>query len=208
MIEMNPTNHGAAKPPYCVTPQTVADVFLNASPGPSEDAAPLTPFMIHVWRQHGLDGAETLARAPERERFVYTFYDTFYQTRAPHRLAAPLKTLQWLNRPALGVSSGFEAHRVALGAPNCYMTRYMLNVWKKIQRNMDIFQPEGYLRFLTWFALECIPVWNLPRYLLPDDLLPVLNRPVQAAASPDGRHAGIWRIAQPCRHCRSGQGFR
>jgi glycosyltransferase involved in cell wall biosynthesis len=44
---------------------------------------------------------------------------------------------------------------------------------------MDIFQPAGYLRFLTWFALECIPAWNLPRYLLPDDLLPVLNLPVK-----------------------------
>ena len=44
---------------------------------------------------------------------------------------------------------------------------------------MDIFQPAGYLRFLTWFALECIPAWNLPRYLLPDDLLPVLNHPVR-----------------------------
>ena len=44
---------------------------------------------------------------------------------------------------------------------------------------MDIFQPAGYLRFLTWFALECIPAWNLPPSLLPDDLLPVLNHPVR-----------------------------
>ena len=176
---MHPSNHGAAKLPNLVTPQTIPDVFLNASSGSNEDAAPLTPFMIHVWRQHGLDSEEALERAPDRERFVYTFYDTFYQTRAPHRLAAPLKTLQWLNRPALDVSSGFKKHAAALGVQNCYMTRYMFHVWKNVQRGMDIFQPAGYLRFLTWFALECIPAWNLPRYLLPDDLLPVLNRPVR-----------------------------
>ena len=62
---------------------------------------------------------------------------------------------------------------------NCYLTRYMLHVWKNVQRGMDIFEPAGYLRFLTWFALECIPAWNLPPYLLPDDLLPVLNHPVR-----------------------------
>jgi Glycosyl transferases group 1 len=176
---MHPSDHGAAKLPHPVTPRTIPEVFLNAGSASNEEAAPLTPFMIHVWRQHGLENEEMLERASDRERFVYTFYDTFFQTRAPYRLVSPPETLQWLNRPELEVSSKFKKHAAALGVQNCYMTQYMLHVWKNVQRGMDIFEPAGYLRFLTWFALECIPAWNLPPYLLPDDLLPVLNRPIR-----------------------------
>jgi glycosyltransferase involved in cell wall biosynthesis len=177
---MQPSDHGAAKLPDLVTPQTIASVFLKASSNSGETAAPLTPFMIHVWRQRGLDSEEILGRAPDRERFVNTFYySTFHQTRAPYRLAVAPEMLQWLNLPALDASSGLDSHRAAWGGWNCYLTRYMLHVWKNYQRDMDVLQPAGYLRFLTWFALEYIPAWNLPPSLLPDDLLPVLNHPVR-----------------------------
>ena len=86
--------------------------------------------MIHVWRQRGLDNEEMLERAPDRERFAYSFFDYFHHSRAPHRLAAAPKILQWLNQPALDVSSGFDSHRAALGVQNRYLTRYMFHVWK------------------------------------------------------------------------------
>src|ERR1041385_8522985 len=99
---MQPSDQGAAKLLNLVTPQTVAGVFLNASCGSNEAAAPLTPFMIHVWRQRGLDSEEMLERAPDRERFVNTFYYfTFHQTRAPYSLAAAPRTLAWMNQPVL-----------------------------------------------------------------------------------------------------------
>ena len=89
---MHPSDHGAAKLPHPVTPQTIPEVFLNASSGSNEEAAPLSPFMIHVWRQHGLDSEEALERAPDRERFVYTFLTRF--TRHERRIA-------WQLRPKL-----------------------------------------------------------------------------------------------------------
>src|SRR3954470_1402494 len=102
---MHPSHHGAAKLPNCLTPQSIADVFLNASPGSNDEAAPLSPFMVHVWRQHGLNSDEVLQRAQDRELFVYTFCDTFFQTRAPHRLTIPRQSVEWLNEPALDVTS-------------------------------------------------------------------------------------------------------
>src|SRR5690242_10324085 len=111
---MQPSDQGAVKPSEFVTAQTIADVFLQASSASGETAAPLTPFMIHVWRQRGLDSEQMLERAPDRERFVNTFYySTFHQTRAPYRLAAAPEMLQWLNLPALDASSGLDSHRAA-----------------------------------------------------------------------------------------------
>jgi glycosyltransferase involved in cell wall biosynthesis len=164
---MHPSDHGADKLPLAVTPQTFADVFLNASSGSNEQAAPLTPFMIHTWRQRGLDNEEVLESAPDRESFAYSFFENFHQSRAPHRLAVAPRILQWLNQA------------VARGMENSYLTRYMFHVWKTVQPEKDVLHPSEYLRFLTWFALEWLPARNLPPSLLPDDLLPVLNQPVR-----------------------------
>src|SRR5215475_13583466 len=107
---MHPSAKLVINPQSRVNQLTFTDVFLNAPSGDSEDFVPLTPFMIHVWRQHGLTGEAILERNKDRERFVYSFYDTFHKSLAPHLLVAPPKTLRWLNRPALDISSDFESH--------------------------------------------------------------------------------------------------
>jgi glycosyltransferase involved in cell wall biosynthesis len=145
---------------------TLSDIFLHASAGADGAGAPLTPFMIHVWRLQGLpEGA--LDRNHERQRFVFWFYDTYHQSRAPYHLAVPPATLRWLNAPALRPD------------PSRYLTRYMVHVWEQSQRAADVMQPEAYLRFLCWFALDYIPSRNLPASLVPSDLLDLLNRPVR-----------------------------
>jgi glycosyltransferase involved in cell wall biosynthesis len=163
-----------------VTHRSIAETFLEAPMGPTDDFVPLTPFMIHIWRQHGLPSNAALERNKEREKFVYTFYDFFNRTRAPNRLPVPPNTLRWLNRPALDVSSAFETQANPLPAQRYYLTRFMLHIWESVRQDMDVRRPDGYLHFLTWFALECMPVWNLPSALLPEELLPILNRPVRA----------------------------
>ena len=162
-----------------MSPPTVADVFLNAPTRPDPEFVPLSTFMVHIWRMNGLKSEDALDQNRERERFVYWFYDTFHQTRAPYRLPAPPNTLQWLNRPALDVSSAFKASTSTFAAPKYYLTRYMLHVWKQVRQDLDVRQADGFLHFLTWFALECIPSRNLPPLLLPNDLLPALNEPVK-----------------------------
>ena len=155
---------------------TISRTFLDASPNSSEELAPLTPFMIHVWRLHGLQSDATLERPAEREKFVYWFFDTFHRLRAPYRWPVPANTLQWLNRPAMDLSSTFAAAPGVLRAQPYYLTRLMLHVWKHFRQDMDVRKLDGYLRFLTWFALECVPAWNLPPCLVPQDLLSPLNR--------------------------------
>jgi glycosyltransferase involved in cell wall biosynthesis len=181
-LKMHPSDNGAAAPGNRLTQRTISDVFLDAAlEGSNEEFVPLTPSMIHIWRMHESAKEAALQQNKKRERFVYSFYDAFHQMRGPHRLASPPNTLQWLNQSALDVSSGFQIHANMVPAPKYYLTRYMVHVWKNVRRDMDVLRPDGYLRFLTWFALECIPTWNLPPLLLPSDLLPVLNHPVRPA---------------------------
>ena len=171
-------DNGVSELRNLISPHTIAEVFLNAPTGSDPEFVPLSPFMIHIWRTHGLPNEAALEQNRDRERFVYRFYDTFHQARAPYRLPVPPNTLRWLNRPALDVSSACEAP-ATLPVQRYYLTKYMLHVWKQVRRDLDVFQADGYLRFLTWFALECIPTWNLPPLLLPDDLLSLLNQPIR-----------------------------
>lgn len=172
-------DHRAVELHNRVCTRTLSEVFLEAPLEPREELAPLTPFMIHVWRQQGLQNDATLHRAKDREGFVYSFYDRFHQTCAPHHIISAPNTLAWLNQPALDVSSEFETSGDAIRGQRYYLTRYMLHLWRLVRPDLDVFQPESYERFLVWFALERIPGWNLPPALLPDDLLPVMNRAVR-----------------------------
>lgn len=150
-----------------VSSRTLSDIFVHASAGADAEGAPLTPFMIHVWRQQGMpEGA--LDRNDERERFVYWFYDTYHRARAPYRLAVPPDTLRWLNTPVLRAD------------PSRYLTRYMFHIWEQSQRSTDVMQPDGYWRLLYWFALDYIPSRNLPASLVPNDLMELLNQQVRA----------------------------
>jgi glycosyltransferase involved in cell wall biosynthesis len=174
------TESGTADRSNMVTHRSISEAFLEAPMGPTDDFVPLTPFIIHIWRQSGLPSNAALERNEERGKFLYAFYKSFYRTRAPNRLPVPPNTISWLNRPALNVSSAFETHANGLPAQRYYLTRFMLHVWESVRQEMDVRQADGYLRFLVWFALECIPTWNLPSALLPEELLPILNRPVRA----------------------------
>jgi hypothetical protein len=54
-----------------ITRLAIPEVFLEAPPSPDDDAAPLTPFMIHVWRQNGLKGDPAGRTAAERRNYLY-----------------------------------------------------------------------------------------------------------------------------------------
>jgi glycosyltransferase involved in cell wall biosynthesis len=71
-----------------------------------------------------------------------------------------------------------------LPGPRHYLTRFMAHVWKHYRQELNIRRSEAYLEFLTWFALDCIPQWNLPPTFLPDDLLAVLNHPARGESLP------------------------
>jgi glycosyltransferase involved in cell wall biosynthesis len=177
-VRIHDSGDGTAATSRTINPQSLVEFFLDAPLGPSEDIVPLSPFMIYVWRQHETDAA--LERAEARQAFVYSFYDSFHRLRAPCRWPVPPNTLQWLNRPALDLSSSVGGVS-QFPRQKRWLTRFMLHAWKHAQPDMDVYQGDGYLRFLTWFALECIPAWNLPPSLLPQEFLPVLNQPVRQA---------------------------
>jgi hypothetical protein len=147
-------------------------VFLEPVPGLHPDFPPLTPFMQNVWRLNdpGKDPAQRTAE--EAERFVYWFFDTFHRTRAPYHWPVPPRVLAWVNHPVM--------HLPAIFGQQCYLTRFMQHVARHYRQDLNVREPDDALRFLTWFALDCIPAWNLPRTFLPDALLPVLNQPVRA----------------------------
>jgi len=134
--------------------------------------------MVHVWRLHGLEAANALVNSNDRERFVYWFYDTFHRVRAPYRWPVPPDILRWLNHPVLDLSANFADAGMFPKQPY-YLTRFMLHVWKHFREDTDVRDVDGYLRFLTWFVLECVPAWNLPPALVPAELLGVLNDPVR-----------------------------
>ena len=160
-----------------ITRPAIAEVFLEAPRSPDDDAVPLTPFMVHVWRQNGLKGDPAGRTPAERRNYLYWFYDTYHQHRAPYRWPVPDEVLRWVNQPALQLS--FD-----LPGPNYYLSRFMLHVWKHYRQELNIRRSEAYLEFLTWFALDCIPQWNLPPTFLPDDLVAVLNHPVRGESLP------------------------
>ena len=155
----------------------VSEVFLQAAPSSDDDAVPLTPFMVHVWRQNGLKGDPAGRTPAERRNYLYWFYDTYHQYRAPYRWPVPDEVLCWVNQPAMQLSFN-------LPGPRHYLSRFMLHVWKHYRQELNIRRSEAYLKFLTWFALDCIPQWNLPPAFLPDDLLAVLNHPVRGESLP------------------------
>jgi len=60
-----------------------------------------------------------------------------------------------------------------------YLTRFMEYATRHYTGGSGVDDPASYLEFLTWFALDCVPAWNLPRAFLPADLLCLLNSPIR-----------------------------
>ena len=175
---MHDSSLGSCESSRSVKPQSLTEFFLHAPIGHTEDVAPLSAFMIYVWRQ--IEDDPALERAEARQGFLYWFYDTFHRLRAPYRWPVPRNTLRWLNRPALEVRSG-GGNTIRLSGQKHWLTRFMLHLWKDFHPEMDVYKEDGYLQFVTWFALECIPAWNLPPSLLPHEFLRLLNQPVRQA---------------------------
>src|ERR1039457_5060022 len=89
----------------------VSEVFLQAAPSSDDDAVPLTPFMVHVWRQNGLKGDPAGRTPAERRNYLYWFYDTYHQHRAPYRWPVPDEVLCWVNQPAMQLSFNLPGPR-------------------------------------------------------------------------------------------------
>jgi glycosyltransferase involved in cell wall biosynthesis len=162
-----------------IEPQSLSAVFLETVQEDRDDLAPLTPFMIHTAKlARILDSA--LRDPEERAKFVYWFFDTYQRLRIPYRWPVPSRLLAWLNTPAERHSRyGPRDTRRDL-----YVTRFMSHVWSQHKKDINPDLSNSCLRFLTWFAFECIPAWNLPPALLPDALLSILNEPVRGESVP------------------------
>jgi len=162
-----------------IAPRSLTEVFLDTLADQQPDVAPLTPFMLHTARQAGVTEKE-LREPKRRETFLYWFYDTLHRLRAPYRWPVSPRVLDWLNAPSIRCdhSVGDAPGR----AP--YLTRFMAHVWSAQQRGWDVRRLPDCLRFLSWFAFECAPAWNLPPVLIPEELLALLNEAVCDASVP------------------------
>jgi glycosyltransferase involved in cell wall biosynthesis len=154
-----------------IAPLSISQVFLESASSPDEDHVPLTPFMVHVWRLHGLNDDHRLQSLEERRKFLYWFYDAYQKSKAPYRWPIPAEILRYLNQPA-------SLTTVDLPGQSGYLSRFMQHIWKQHRHELDIQRREGYLRFLTWFALDYIPDRNLTPSLISEDLIAALNYPV------------------------------
>jgi glycosyltransferase involved in cell wall biosynthesis len=154
---------------------SLQEAFVEAVPN-VVNQPPLTPFMVHTWRMNDI-GRDPSTRSPEEvENFLYWFYGSLHRRRAPYSWVVPPGIAEWLNVPVVAS----EATPRLEGRPNRYLTRFMQHVWKEHKNDLDVRRPDGFLGFLTWFALDCMPEWNLPRVLLPGDLADILNTPVRS----------------------------
>ncbi len=164
--------------PLQVRKNSLAAVFLE----PDNDTVlpPLSPFMLHLWRLYGTQKNTGSPSRRTRETILHWFFDTVHRTRAPYSWPVPPETIAWANAPS--VTLRFPAP--PLSKSPCYLTRLMVHVWKHHRRQFDVHEPEGFLHFLSWFAIEWLPAQNLPRALLPEDLLEILNQPGHDESAP------------------------
>ena len=176
-----------------VVPRSLTEVFLEAVEEGQSELAPLTAFMRHMARLAGVTDA-ALDDPEGRASFVYWFFTTCHRLRAPYRWPVPPKLLEWLNAPAAPGPADAPA------GSRLFLTRFMEHVRLQHKAQWDTTLWEGYLQFLSWFAFECIPQWNLPPALLPDELAAVLNEPWRDSNLPLTRGMAMWM-----EHTRAGR---
>lgn len=158
--------------------RSLKDVFLEPL-FHQEPYPPLTPFLLHVWRARDAESDPLRHSAQDAEKFLYWFFETFHRQRAPYRWPAPPRIVAWMNHPASAMAFGSKRPDWADPGDRYYLTRFMAHAMKHFQNRSRVSDPDGYLQFLTWFAVECVPTWNLPYAFVPADLLSILNRPVR-----------------------------
>lgn len=156
--------------------------------GGETDLAPLSPFMEHV-RCRTEEFRENPPESPaDRANFAYWFVESFRPRRAPFDVPVPAELLEWLNEPALDLTTVFSEEPVpgGLRKRSCrrYLTRLMLHMWQSRQSEWDIFTPAGYYGFLVWFATEAAVRYALPKTVIPDELVELLNYPAVGYGQP------------------------
>jgi hypothetical protein len=162
-----------------ITKQSVETVYFDTDN--LADLPPLSPFMIHLWRLYSRDVDEATLHDPaRREAFIYWFYDTVHRMRAPYRWPVPQRTLDWSNAPAMEL----KFSEPPLMGWKSFLSRFLAHVWRHYKQEFDVSKVQGFLAFVSWFAFDCIPAWNLPRGLLPDHLITILNKPVADESVP------------------------
>jgi glycosyltransferase involved in cell wall biosynthesis len=159
--------------------RSLRDVFLEPLFHQKSEYPPLTPFLVHVWRANDARYDTLCHSAQDAEKFLYWFFETFHRQRAPYRWPVPSRILAWMNHTASEIFFGSNRPDWANPEERFYLTRFMVHAMKHFQNRSRVSDPDGYLQFLTWFAVECVPAWNLPYAFVPGDLLSVLNRPVR-----------------------------
>lgn len=150
-----------------IEPKSLRHFFLVAMNESSGEQPPITPFQAYIARMHGFD----LAKDPHRtaSELLFSLYSSFASSRAPYRFPVPPSIQEWFNTPVSEIRLSNGQHG--------YVTRLMRWAWEKQRRDLDLQQSGGYLRFLSWFAFECLPAWNTPGEFLPDSLIEILNEP-------------------------------
>ncbi len=180
-----------------IAPRSVSEAFIGTAAELGEPLPPLSPFLLQVWRRIRFGSDLARGRPEVREKFLFWFLETYHRSRFPYHWPLPPATLAWLNEP----TPKWEPHSTGQARPGevRYLTRFMFHIWRKHQY-IDLDRGDGFVRFLSWFAFLCLPKWNLPRTLLPQDLIPVLNEPVRSGIPLTAGMLALGRSRDPKRY--------
>ena len=154
--------------------------LLSCSPEADPGLPPLSGFLRHQWLQVASTTA-SIEDPRDRTDFLFTHLRLFFIKRGPHRPPLPPELIEWLNTPALDLSTHIRTCPALSGSRPCslpkQLTRLMMYVWTNDAKHFDIFQEDGFYGFLAWYALHLMKEWKLPVVLLPQTTVDLLNRP-------------------------------
>lgn len=158
----------------------LSEVFLECGPGASE-LPPLSPFLKHLALAHGFCDRQSWSEPQGRIEFVLWYLHNLHRERRPHQWPLPAELLEWLNEPALDLTSKIGTIPSLRGDRPCAakknLSRLMEMVWRRYSPAVQIQKAPEFYGFLAWYAFEIVPEWNLPPALLPESTIALLNLP-------------------------------
>jgi glycosyltransferase involved in cell wall biosynthesis len=165
--------------------QFLSEFFLDCPQG-ANAPPPFSAFLNHLALANGYCDRESWKEPEGRLEFLLWYLHTLHRLRSPHQWPLPAELLEWLNEPALDLTAKVRTIPTLTGDRDCdlkkHLSRFMEIVWRQYSRGFEVQEASGFYGFITWFAYELIPEWNLPPVLLPESIVTLLNLP---ALTPD-----------------------